>query len=89
MERLRKQKTEERTTAPSKLTEEEKQKKLQEMQAASQALQDQRRDRSGYTAAEAIPDKLEGAGGGGKFLKDIRAHIYMDSEMNLEDRINR
>ena len=37
-----------------------------------------------------MPDKPQAASGqSGKFLKDMRTNIYMESEMNLEDRINR
>ena len=60
------------------------------MQAASSALRDHRRDRSGYTAAAKQSDSSNPASkDGAKFLSQMRQDVYMDSEMNLEDRINR
>ena len=76
----------------SKLTDAEKAAKLEEMKAASSALRESRRDRTGYTEDQA---KEKGnvveakATAGGKFLKEMRTNVYMESEMNLEDRINR
>ena len=53
MDRLRRNRANEGRggTVSSKLTEDEKAAKLAEMQAASQALRDHRRDRTGYTEA--------------------------------------
>ena len=66
------------------------------MQAASQALKEERQQRSGYTAAaeaeSAQKSEVSNAKGdknGAKFLKNIRQDVYMDSEMGLEERLNR
>jgi len=69
------------------MTEQEREAKLAEMQAASMALTDLRKDRSGYNKNnEQIEDVDKN---GAKFLKSIRKEVYMDSSMQLEDRINR
>lgn len=84
----------------SNLTQAEKDEKLREMQAASHALQEQRKERSGYNAASERAGSEYGitpsngaqktqSGVGAVFLKQMRQEIYMDSEMNLEERMNR
>ena len=91
MDRLRRDRVSEKGGAGSKLTEAEKAAKLEEMKASSQALRESRRDRTGYTEAQAKEEKAEtpSQATGGKFLKEMRTNVYMESEMNLEDRINR
>ena len=60
------------------------------MQAASSALRDSRRDRSGYTATAQLDSKEdEKAKTGAKFLSKMRQDVYMDSELDLAERMNR
>lgn len=53
------------------------------------ALSEQRRDRSGYTAASQATSSADQEKTGAKFLSKMRQDVYMDSEMNLEERMNR
>ena len=72
------------------MTQEEKEKKLQEMQAASMALRDQRKERSGYSAIiSKDQEEARKERSGAKFINQMRQDVYMDSEMRLEDRISR
>ena len=57
MDRLRRHEYDQRKKSAAPLSAEEKAKRLQEMQAASLALNEQRKDRSGFTAAERTDDK--------------------------------
>mmetsp|Transcript_12969 Transcript_12969/g.17474 ORF Transcript_12969/g.17474 Transcript_12969/m.17474 type:complete len:228 (+) Transcript_12969:552-1235(+) len=81
MDRLRKEKVES-SKRSTPLNASEREAKLAEMQAASLALNDLRKDRSGYTKAkEEAKDGADDDKNGAKFLKQIRTSVYMDSEM--------
>ena len=94
MDRLRRDTNDKRSDKHRSMTQSEKDEKVREMQAASLALQDQRKDRSGYTAANATPSEAdqklkESKQGGAHFISKVRQEVYMDSDMNLEERMNR
>lgn len=69
------------------MTQAEKEEKALEMQACAQALTEERRDRTGYNrtveeAAEVQPKEA-------KFFKKMQKDVYLESNMTLEDRMNR
>ena len=86
MERLRK-----RQAPPvAKLTEEERQRKVLEMQEYAKRLDEDRKQR--LYGASSVPneeDKTTETRKDARFLKDLNKSAYMDSDMNLEERLNR
>ena len=55
-----------------------------EMQQAAKDLNAQRREQTGYKpAAEQVAST-----GGGQYMREMKRDAYMDSDMNLEQRLN-
>ena len=67
------------------MTQAEKEEKAREMIARAEALNAERKDRSGYQKL----DETDGKSKGGNFMKKLQTDAYLGSEMNLEDRLNR
>ena len=73
-----------RQVAPSVLTPEERQRKLQEMQATAAVYAEDRSRR----LASPVREKPVSSGST-SFLKDLNKQVYLESDMKLEERLNR
>ena len=72
MEKLRRGQVEEKKTSVSKLTQEEKEKKAQEMIDCAQALTEERRDRTGYNKSQTVEEEAEPERKEAKFFKKMQ-----------------
>ena len=55
----------------------------------AQALTEERRDRTGSNKSQAVEEDAEPERKEAKFFKKMQQDVYLDSNMTLEDRMNR
>ncbi len=75
------------------MTAAEKSARVQEMQMTAQALKSEKMQATGLTDKDLATGRKEQDNGekkdGAKFLNQMKKDVYIDSNMNLEERINR
>lgn len=92
LERLRKKQAPSAGSSVKRMTDEERQRKLQEMQDYAKKVDEDRTRRLYGGKAPAEHGEKEDTTSGkkdAKFLRDMSKQVYLDSDMKLEERLNR